>query len=146
VIRFFVGGLPKSMKVAGIARFQRGGKVHMVPKRSNSEWATLVGQIGREHAPARPLDGGLSFIAVFWMPKPATVKKTVLLPLKRPDLDNLMHKLTDQFNGVFWMDDSQIVDLHVYKRFTIDGRTGVEIRVEAPILADLVTAIYSGGA
>jgi len=146
VIRFFVGGLPKSMKVAGIARFQRGGKVHMVPKRSNSEWATLVGQIGREHAPKAPLEGGLSFIAVFWMPKPTTLKKTVGLPLKRPDLDNLMHKLTDQFNGVFWVDDSQIVDLHVYKRFTIDGRTGVEIRVEAPILADLVTAVPSEGA
>jgi Holliday junction resolvase RusA-like endonuclease len=146
MIRFFVGGLPKSMKVAGIARFQRAGKVHMVPKRSNSEWATLVGQIGREYAPKTPLGGGLSFIAVFWMPKPATLKKTMVLPLKRPDLDNLMHKLTDQFNGVFWVDDSQIVDLHVYKRFTIDGRTGVEIRIEAPILAELATPMSSGGA
>jgi len=41
-----------------------------------------------------------------------------------------VHKLTDQFNGVFWADDSQIVDVVVRKRFALDGRPGVEILVE----------------
>jgi len=41
-----------------------------------------------------------------------------------------MHKLTDQFNGVFWADDSQIVDVIARKRFAADGRPGVEIIVE----------------
>jgi Holliday junction resolvase RusA-like endonuclease len=53
-----------------------------------------------------------------------------VFPLKRPDIDNLMHKLTDHFNGVFWLDDSQVIDLVVRKRFARDGRTGVEIVVE----------------
>jgi hypothetical protein len=57
VIRFFVAGFPKSMKVGGVARFVRAGKVHMVPRRGNTEWATLVGHVGREYAPPIPLDG-----------------------------------------------------------------------------------------
>lgn len=132
MIRFFVGGLPKSMKIGSVVRFQRGGKIHMAPKRGNSEWAMLVGQIGRAHAPAVPYspDIALSFMALFYMPRPATLPKRVLMPLKRPDVDNLMHKLTDQFNGVFWADDSQIVDVIARKRFAADGRPGVEIIVE----------------
>lgn len=128
-IRFFVGGLPKSMKVAGIARFQRAGKVHMVPKRANSEWALLVGEVGRRHAPEVPLTGPLAFTALFFLPRPSSGKK-LRAPLKRPDLDNLTHKLTDNWNGCFYVDDSQIIDLVARKRFAEQGRVGVEICVE----------------
>jgi Holliday junction resolvase RusA-like endonuclease len=131
MIKFFVGGRPRSMKIAGTARFQRGGKVHMVPKRGNTEWATLVGAIGQQHAPSALLEGAVLFTATFYMPRPGAGKKAAW-PLKRPDLDNLIHKLTDQFNGVFWRDDSQVVELHVCKRFSDDGRLGVEIEV-APL-------------
>jgi len=129
VIRFFVAGIPKSMKVSGVARFQRAGKVHMVPKRSNSEWATLVGQIGREHAPERPLEGPVAFAARFFMPRPKSAPKRVSQPLTKPDLDNLCHKLTDQWNGVFYRDDAQIVRFAVSKAFAEDGKPGVEITV-----------------
>src|SRR5262245_161110 len=131
MIRFFVGGIPKSMKVGGVVRFQRDDKVHTVPKRGNSDWALLVGQIGREHAPAVPYaDIPLSFTAVFYFPRPTSASKRVLAPLKRPDPDNCLHKLTDQFNGVFWTDDSQIIDLVARKRFATDSGPGVEIIVE----------------
>jgi Holliday junction resolvase RusA-like endonuclease len=53
------------------------------------------------------------------------------MPIKRPDADNLFHKLTDQFNGVFWADDSQLTDVLLRKRYPLDGRTGVEIVVAA---------------
>lgn len=134
MISFFVGGLPKSMQIIGTARFQRRGKVHMVPKRGNTEWATLVGQIGRTHAPAVPLTSPLAFTATFYMPRPAACPKRITLPVKRPDLENLIHKLTDQFNGVFWVDDSQIVDLITHKRFATD-RPGVAITV-APVMME----------
>ena len=126
------------MKVSGVAPFMRGGKQHYVPKRGNDEWVAVVGKVGRDHAPEVPMQGGLSFTGIFWMPKPQSLKKSERLPLKRPDLDNLLHKLTDSFNGVFWIDDSQIVDLHAYKRFTPDGRTGLEIIVEQVFLPEIV--------
>ena len=129
-IRFFVSGIPRAMSVGKSISFVRNGARHHLQGRRNTDWSTLVGQIGREHAPPLPLVGGLAFTATFWLPRPASLKKTERLPLKRPDIDNLVHKLTDQWNGVFYLDDSQIIDLTARKRYTTDGRTGVEICVE----------------
>ena len=135
MIKFWVAGTPKSMKVGGVARFMKAGKMHMVPKRGNDEWATLVGRIGRDHAPPVPLEGPLMFAATFYLPKPVSLPKrtaALAMPTKKPDVDNLFHKLTDQFNGVFYRDDAQLTDVRLRKRYPSDGRTGVEITV-API-------------
>lgn len=137
MIRFFVPGTPKAMSVGKSIQFKRGQNVHRFQQRRNTEWCTLVGEVGGNNAPATPMVGGLAFTATFYLARPASLKKSERLPLKRPDIDNLVHKLTDQFNGVFWLDDSQIVDLIVRKRFTPDGRTGVEIYIEPVHLAEL---------
>jgi len=132
MIRFYCAGIPKSMSVGKTVRWATKDKAHSgsFQKREHTEWATLLGQIGRDHAPPAPLKGALSFTALFYMPRPASLSKRETAPLKRPDIDNLIHKLTDQWNGVFWDDDSQIVDVIARKRFTPDGRPGVEIIVE----------------
>ena len=132
MICFFVAGGPKAMSVGSVFRFKRAGAAHVVQGRRNTDWATLVGEIGRTYAPASPLTGPIVFTALFYLPRPkALARKRNVVPVKRPDLDNLFHKLTDYFNGVFWMDDSQIVDLVARKRYVgVDGRSGVEIRVE----------------
>ncbi|HEV8596795.1 MAG TPA: RusA family crossover junction endodeoxyribonuclease [Candidatus Dormibacteraeota bacterium] len=135
MIRFFVQGIPKAMSVGTAFRFKKDGIERHIQGRRNTEWATLVGHIGRQHAPPMPLDGALVFMATFWVPKPASLPKreaATAMPIKRPDLDNLLHKLCDSFNGVFWHDDSQITDTLARKRYPADGRTGVEITV-API-------------
>lgn len=146
MIKFWVGGTPKSMKVGGVARFMKAGKMHFVPKRGNDEWATLVGRIGRDHAPPVPLEGPLLFMATFYVPRPRSLPKRdgyLAMPIKRPDADNLFHKLTDSFNGVFWTDDSQLTDVLLRKRYPLDGRTGVEITVapitNAQVMAELRT-------
>ena len=128
-IRFFVAGIPKSMRVGGVARFMRAGKMQTVPKREHSEWAVLVGHIGRQYAPESPFTGPVGFSATFFLPRPKTAAKKVVWALKRPDLDNLMSKLTDQWNGIFYADDSQIVELAARKVFAGDDRPGLEIVV-----------------
>lgn len=132
MIRFFVGGIPKSMSVGKSVRVANAsGGVRQFQTRAHTDWATLVGHVGRQHAPSTPIaDAGLALTIVFWMPRPARAPKRVRLPLKRPDLDNLFHKITDQWNGVLWADDSQIVDVVIRKRFTRDGRTGAEFLIE----------------
>jgi len=141
VIRFFCAGTPKSMSVGTSFRFKRNGVDTHIQGRRNTDWATLVGQIGREHAPAKPLDGPVTFTAIFHMPRPASLPKraaATAMPVKRPDVDGLVHKLTDRFNGVFWSDDSQIVDFIARKRYAAPGaQTGVEIVVE-PVTAEAV--------
>ncbi len=134
MIRFFVAGVPKAMSVGSFFKFKRADTVHHMQGRRNTDWATLVGQIGREHAPSAPFDGPLSFTALFYLPRPASLSRKAsngAMPVKRPDLDNLVHKLTDRFNGVFWKDDSQVTDIVIRKRYAEDGRTGVEIIVDA---------------
>jgi Holliday junction resolvase RusA-like endonuclease len=136
-IRFFVAGVPKSMSVGKTVRWKTGdgSRQGSFQKREHTEWATLVGAIGRQHAPARPLGGALIFVAKFYVPRPASLPKKsahLAMPIKRPDLDNLFHKITDQWNGVLWTDDSVITDVVLLKRYPLDGRTGVEIIV-APV-------------
>jgi len=134
VIRFWVAGLPRSMQIQGVAGFKKAGKVHMVPKRANTPWAVLVGHEGRLHAPPTPFDGPVSIFFEFWMPRPASASKGVLFPLKRPDIDNLCHKLTDAWNGVFWVDDSQVIDSIARRRFSSNGQTGLRVTVvEGPL-------------
>jgi Holliday junction resolvase RusA-like endonuclease len=144
VIRFFVSGIPKAMSVGTAFRFKKDGVERHIQGRRNTEWATLVGHIGREHAPPVPLDGALILLLTFYVPQPASVPRRdrfTAMPIKRPDLDNLFHKLCDSFNGVFWHDDSQITDVLARKRYPADGRTGVEITVapvtNAQVMADL---------
>jgi Holliday junction resolvase RusA-like endonuclease len=137
VIRLFVLGVPKALSVGKAIR-TGGGRSFQ--KKINSEWATLVGHEARAHAPTAPLEGAVAVMVRFYMPRPTSAPKRAVLPLKRPDVDNLVHKLTDQLNGVFWKDDSQVLDLIVSKRYDRDepqGRCGVELSVwplEAPAL------------
>lgn len=37
-------------------------------------------------------------------------QKGIIRPTGRPDLDNLVKQITDRMNGLFWNDDSQIVE------------------------------------
>jgi len=147
-IRFFCAGIPKAMSVGSMIAFKRAGVQHTFQKRRNTDWALMVGQVGREHAPPAPMEGPIAFKAVFYLPKPATAGKKIVAPLRRPDLHSLMHKLEDHFNGVFYKDDSQIVDVLAYKRFAgPGGQTGVEITVEQimPSQAELAWRVEEVG-
>jgi Holliday junction resolvase RusA-like endonuclease len=145
MIRFFCGGTPKAMSVGSTFRFKRNGVDTHVQGRRGTEWGTLIAHVGRQHAPSVPLtECGVSLTLRFFVPRPSTASRKVTLPLKRPDIDNLFHKLSDQWNGVMWKDDSQVVDLHVYKRFPRDGRTGVEVVIE-PVYEDVVAPPHPAG-
>jgi Endodeoxyribonuclease RusA len=96
-------GVPKAMSIGkGIRVRNKTGGISQFQVRKNSEWATLVGHVGRQHAPPAPWDGPVVLDVSFFVPRPDSASKRVVLPLRRPDLDNLFHKLTDQWNGVYW--------------------------------------------
>lgn len=114
--------------------------------REHTEWAVVVGQIGRTFAPAKPLEGPVSMILRFWMPKPKSAPKRVVLPLTRPDLDNLIHKLSDQFNGVLWADDAQLVDWIQRKRYVDDNGRGEPPGLEVTVVEGPLTMLVVGEA
>lgn len=51
-----------------------------------------------------------------------------LLPVKRPDLDNYTKAILDGANGLLWHDDSQIVDLLLYKRYDKTPRAEIKVK------------------
>lgn len=65
-------------------------------------------------------------------PRPKSVKKHILLPITRPDLDNLTKGILDALNGHAWADDGQITDLQVYKRYGESGKISILIE---PVVA-----------
>ena len=61
--------------------------------------------------------------AVFGIPKSYSKKKREralngeLAPTKKPDADNIAKVVCDALNGVAYVDDTQVIDLRVFKRF-----------------------------
>lgn len=74
-------------------------------------------------------DGGVKVEAVFYLPRPKTVKRPD--PITPPDLDKLTRALLDGISakglGV-WRDDSQVIRLHVAKKYAT-GEPGVAVTI-----------------
>ena len=89
-----------------------------------------------EHRPDEPMDGPLEVRIDAYMPIPASMTKFKkaqakmgeLRPTKKPDADNIAKHLLDCFNGIFWVDDKNIVGLMVRKFYSDAPRWEVEIR------------------
>ncbi|HHX72161.1 MAG TPA: RusA family crossover junction endodeoxyribonuclease [Clostridiales bacterium] len=47
----------------------------------------------------------------------AEMREGKILPTKKPDLDNIAKAIADSLNGIAYKDDSQIVKLHMTKRY-----------------------------
>lgn len=74
--------------------------------------------------------------AVFWLPRPSTVKR--LLPSVPPDTDKLCRALLDglEQNGQVIASDSLVVDIHAKKRYARDlDKVGVDVLVKSFALA-----------
>ena len=48
-------------------------------------------------------------------------------PCKKPDIDNIAKTYLDAMNGVIFVDDTQVVDLHVKKLYS--DKAGVDVMV-----------------
>lgn len=75
--------------------------------------------------------------AYFGVPSSASKKKQAEMlrqsqrPTKKPDADNIAKVICDALNGVAYVDDTQVVQLIVTKRWTEPENERVEVGVEA---------------
>lgn len=76
----------------------------------------------------------ISVVANFSIPKSYTKGKrlaathNVIRPTKKPDADNILKIIADSLNKVAYKDDSQIVSVNLFKKFT-DGQPFTEVKI-----------------
>jgi Holliday junction resolvase RusA-like endonuclease len=70
----------------------------------------------------------------------------IILPNVKPDYDNLAKHPGDIGNGLLWHDDSQIVEAHIYEKYSENPCTIIEVEAIKMYMtddADLLTRIFS---
>ena len=83
-----------------------------------------------------PLIGAVAAYLHIGIPIPPSYSKTrqkaciegLERPTKKPDIDNIVKAILDGMNGVVYLDDKQVVDLHLTKVYS--SKEGVDIMVK----------------
>lgn len=83
----------------------------------------------------KPLDGPLQVKIAFYRPVQKSISKkerlrrlnSVTLPAVKADIDNYVKAFLDALNGVVWVDDALITDLHAIKRYSDKPRIDLEV-------------------
>jgi len=89
------------------------------------------------YAPINPLDGAISVIIEFSMPRPKSHYRTgkyshILkdsMPTyhtSKPDIDNLIKFYLDAMTGLYWRDDAIVYDVHATKIYSDKGMVEIE--------------------
>ncbi|GGF82936.1 hypothetical protein GCM10010912_30050 [Paenibacillus albidus] len=114
------------------------GFVKMYDPAKSRDYKDYVRLAAREYAPAALLEGplGVAVTAYRSMPKylskspakAAAAERGEILPTSKPDADNYLKGVKDALKGVIWVDDSQVVDAFVRKRYSARPRIEVKIK------------------
>ena len=113
--------------------YARGGRCFGAdPSKSYKE--QIQWQI-RPSSPAHPLEGPIQLDISFFIPIPSNTSKKsktqmingMILPVKRPDIDNLAYIVTNAMKSIVYADDSQIVDMSLHKRYGEIPKTVIKV-------------------
>lgn len=112
--------------------------------RNGKTWRYNPNQADREqmqwqikpYAPEKPLTCPVELTLFFFLPIPKGTGKRlreqmvnrVILPSKRPDIDNLAYLVTNALKGIVYDDDSQVCAQHVYKVYGEVPKTVIRVQ------------------
>ena len=112
----------------------RGGKAHGYTPTGAQAAMWRIRQSAETALGDRPrFDGAVVVTVVAFVRMPASIPKRdrlTALPTRRPDADNFAKTALDGCD-VLWLDDSQVTDLCIRKRYAVDSSPRWEIRVES---------------
>jgi len=121
----------------GRPRFSsRGGFVKTYTPAKTADWEAVVRQAAQQAmGSSDPIDGPVALSLRFYLPIPASwsKKRTEAANLgrehhvKKPDVDNFAKAVMDACNGVLFVDDSQVMNLHVSKHYSKWPRVAVTL-------------------
>jgi len=118
----------------GRPKFSRMGNfVKTYTPKETVEYENLVRLSWMNTPDAKKLDGKIraTVLAYFKIPKSVSKKKHAEMLdapyASKPDTDNIAKSILDALNGIAYDDDSQIVELHVYKTYSDDEYAVLEL-------------------
>ncbi len=121
-LNFTLPIVPRGQKRDRIGSFD--GHAHSYKDKGQSRYEAQLRQLLDQHKPEQPLDNCPITLHIYaWLPipksKPKCWKQSALegkiRPTGKPDADNILKNIEDVMEGIFYRNDSQIVDAHVEK-------------------------------
>lgn len=114
---FTISG-PPATKGSTVSFLGKDGRVvTKTDSKGLASWTQAVGWAARAAGVTlEPRDRGVRVEASFISTRPQSAKRRPL-PVVRPDVDKMTRALLDALTGVAYVDDAQVVDLVVYKRY-----------------------------
>ena len=116
----------------------RGGRPAMYTPEKTASYEQLVrAEAVRAMRGGELLAGPVELVLEIYAGIPASYSKKKreaardghIVPTKKPDIDNVIKAVCDAFNGVVWVDDVQVVDLHATRRFSDEPKIFATVRL-----------------
>ncbi len=132
MFQFEIHGIPVPQKQT---RFSNAGGFVRCYDPSKKDKEQIQWQI-KPFAPKEPLTGPIELTIAFFLPIPKGTSKAmtqqminrVILPVKKPDEDNLAYIVTNALKEIVYKDDNQICAKHVYKFYGPEPKTVIRVR------------------
>ena len=114
----------------------QGGKVHSYTPAKTASYERSVAQAYKFSFPRQEvLTGPIQLVLRAYYPIPTSWPQSqkakalcdMLMPVVKPDIDNVIKCIADGLNGVAWEDDKQIVSIRAEKHYSPIPRVEVEI-------------------
>ena len=109
--------------------FNRGKPHAFTPsKTQHAEWEIRQAWI-KEFGSEGAVNSAVELEVTAWLAMPKSIPKSrrgLVLPIHRPDIENLAKTVLDALNGLAYQDDSQVITLTASKRYLRPGDDGPE--------------------
>jgi Holliday junction resolvase RusA-like endonuclease len=120
-LKFLGQPVGKGRPVAGRAGGFGYAVIRTPAKTRNAEADLRMQAISQLPSGHIPIKGPLAMHVIFIMQRPKHLKKSIVHPASKPDIDNTCKLLMDALNTIVYENDSQIVYLTAIKRYGPPG-------------------------
>ena len=120
----------------GRPRFSRKAGIAYTPAKTRKYEDVVRLAAGQAMENQAPFQGPLAVEVEVYLPVPTSWSKKkqgrahlgLVVPTKRPDANNFASCALDGCNGIVYRDDSQVVELHVTKRYAMKPQLIIRVR------------------
>lgn len=96
------------------------------PQKTKTFEQTVAEAAKKAMGASEPLEGPLALSVRIYRVIPKSwskqkikdAERNEIRPISKPDIDNYIKAVMDACNGVLWVDDSQVVELHSHKAYS----------------------------